>query len=261
MNLDGNKIKVISELNDFTFVHKWYDLADENHFWMQWRLRAFLNQIEYLGIAKDVPLLGMEIGCGHGVFRKQVEQETKWVIDGTDLDYQALEKNPECRGETYAYDIMERRSDFKEKYDFIILFDVLEHIEDSRVFLDASLFHLKKGGYLFVNVPALPFLFSAYDRAAGHIRRYNKRTLSKDLGQCRLQTENIRYWGFFSVGLLLLRKLIISSRQTNERIIRKGFEPPGRLANFGLNMLMKIETTSIKQPFLGTSVMAVAKKP
>jgi len=260
MSISTSKYKTISKLDDFSFVHKWYELADEDHFWMRWRLRAFLNQAKYLKISKDRSLRGLEVGCGHGVFRKQIECETNWTVDGTDLDCRALEQNPQCRGETYAYDIMEKNLDFKEKYDFIFLFDVLEHIEQPIVFLEACLFHLKKDGYIYVNVPALQFLFSPYDIVVGHFRRYNKQILSDELLQSELQIDNIQYWGFSIIGLLFLRKLFLSPKLKHEDIIQRGFKPPGKFMNFLLCMLMNIETFLIKQPPLGTSVMAAAKK-
>jgi len=42
---------------------------------------------------------------------------------------------------------------------------------------------LRPGGWLFVNVPALPALASAYDRAVGHLRRYTPASLRAALDQ------------------------------------------------------------------------------
>ena len=66
----------------------------------------------------------------------------------------------------------------QEMFDTIIYIDVLEHIEDDREELTTSCAHLKPGGFLVVLSPAHQSLYTPFDEAIGHYRRYNKRTLS-----------------------------------------------------------------------------------
>ncbi len=153
-------IKVISRPSGYTFESKWYEIAGKTHFWMQWRLSAFLRQLQDAHLPLQECLTGVEIGCGHGVFRHQLEENTAWKVDGVELIWEALKQNEPGRGNLYLYDILEQKNDFKEYYDFIVLFDILEHIKDTRAFLDACLFHLKPEGYLFLNVPPPPWLMS-----------------------------------------------------------------------------------------------------
>jgi hypothetical protein len=56
---------------------------------------------------------------------------------------------------------------------------VLEHIEHDDEELQAAFARLKPGGYLLVLVPAHPFLYSPFDKAIGHFRRYNATSLKK----------------------------------------------------------------------------------
>src|SRR5262249_53136043 len=62
-------------------------------------------------------------------------------------------------------------------FDTILYIDVLEHIEDDRGELEQAAGHLKPGGHLVVLGPAHPWLFSPFDRAIGHYRRYTKSSL------------------------------------------------------------------------------------
>lgn len=62
-------------------------------------------------------------------------------------------------------------------FDTIIYIDVVEHIEDDRSELALAAAHLNPGGNLVVLVPAWEFLYSPFDRAIGHFRRYNKASL------------------------------------------------------------------------------------
>src|SRR5207249_290620 len=147
----------------------------------------------------------LDVGCGTGVLRSQLEAATPWTIDATDLDYNALGRVKPGRGRTLYYDILEERAELKENYDVVLLFDVLEHIEQTQPFIKSLLFHLKAGGSLIVNVPALQFLYSRYDEIAGHVRRYNTETLQDELLRFAIAVRDIRYWGLANIPLLLIR--------------------------------------------------------
>lgn len=67
--------------------------------------------------------------------------------------------------------------DVNEKYDTILYIDVIEHIEKDARELAVAKTLLAPNGYLIVLVPANQFLFSPFDRAIGHYRRYNRRML------------------------------------------------------------------------------------
>lgn len=65
-----------------------------------------------------------------------------------------------------------------ETFDTILYIDVLEHIEDDRGELARAASHLAPGGTLVVLAPAHQFLFTPFDRAIGHFRRYDRRSLA-----------------------------------------------------------------------------------
>lgn len=64
------------------------------------------------------------------------------------------------------------------RFDAIIYIDVLEHIEDDAGELATAAAHLAPGGTLVVLAPAHQWLFSPFDSALGHFRRYDKRALA-----------------------------------------------------------------------------------
>lgn len=84
-------------------------------------------------------------------------------------------------------------------FDTLLYIDVLEHIEDDRAEVARAARHLKPGGYLVVLSPAHPFLFTPFDEAIGHFRRYTKKSL-RALDPPGLVVERIRYLD--SVGML-----------------------------------------------------------
>jgi len=62
-------------------------------------------------------------------------------------------------------------------FDSVLYIDVLEHIEDDREELRRASKLLRPGGHLIVLAPAHQFLYSAFDKAIGHYRRYSRRDL------------------------------------------------------------------------------------
>lgn len=63
-------------------------------------------------------------------------------------------------------------------FDAILYIDVLEHIDKDKLEVEVASRYLKKGGFLIILSPAHNWLFSPFDKALGHFRRYNKKMLS-----------------------------------------------------------------------------------
>ena len=103
------------------------------------------------------------------------------------------------------------------KFDTILYIDVMEHIADDHAETARAAAHLAPGGNLIVLVPAHQYLFSAFDAAIGHHRRYSRTAL---LGLappgCRLeQIRMLDCIGFFAslANRLLLRSSSPGPRQ------------------------------------------------
>lgn len=207
----------------------------------------------------DKLLRGIDIGCGNGTLRCQLESGTAWTVDGADVDLEVLKANPPSRGQTMLYDVHDRRAELLGTYDFLLVFDVIEHIEDVPGFLDSCLPLLKPGGWLFVNVPALERLRSAYDDQAGHLRRYDKPSLRAALDRPDMELRALRYWGLSMVPLLAVRRLLLRLTP-REDVIRRGFAPPGALVHALLKGLGRLETALVADPPAGTSLLAAAVK-
>jgi SAM-dependent methyltransferase len=238
----------------------YYEMAKVSHFWIQWRFRVFQQRLQQLCEIATLPLMGLDIGCGNGVVREQLEQATSWTIDGTDIIESALWKNQTRRGQTFLYDIHECHPALKEAYDFIILFDVLEHIQNPSQFLHAVVYHVKPGGWLFINAPAGPWLFSRYDAAQNHFRRYHKPMMRTELGQHPLKIQDMRYWGLGLLPFAFMRKFQPSRNYSDEEVLRRGFAPPTAWMNLWLLKWMRAETAHLQNPILGSSLMVFAMK-
>lgn len=65
----------------------------------------------------------------------------------------------------------------ERRFDTILYIDVLEHIQDDRAELKHAAAHLNDGGHVIVLSPAHNFLFTPFDSAIGHFRRYSRESL------------------------------------------------------------------------------------
>lgn len=254
-----NTVTELSQASGSDFPDEWYEVAGEGLFWFEWRFRAFLGQLDALSIPLSSQWHGLDIGCGHGVIRGQIEKATSWTSDGVDLNRLALAQNNTKVGESYYYDIHDRLPEFSNRYDFLFLFDVLEHLEHPIDFIESALYHLRPGGLLFVNVPALNSMLSGYDETVGHLRRYDKPMLTREARASSLRVLDLRYWGCAMLPYLLVRKLMPRLGASTRTTIRRGVVPHP-WAEWPISKIMKLETDYLGNPPLGTSLLMAAEK-
>jgi SAM-dependent methyltransferase len=235
----------------------WFQAANLKHFWIQRRFDVFRCLCRRAGVRLEGASVG-EIGCGSGLVQEQVYRSFGTRVDGFDLNEYALRHAVDPANPRFVYDIHDRHATLAEKYDVLILFDVIEHIDDDAGFLESALFHLKSGGYLVVNVPALQWLYSKYDEAAGHVRRYSLRSLVDVLKSQRGKVVTDCYWGMPYVPLLTLRKALGGLTASKSQTIANGFGVRSELTNTLLGLVGRMEP--IPQQFIGTSAMAIFQK-
>jgi SAM-dependent methyltransferase len=234
---------------------QWFEVASISHFWIQRRFRVL--QILAGGLIEKARGMA-EIGCGNGLLQRQIETSYDRTITGLDLNEYALKRNISTRSRVCCYDILDKNPTLEGAFDVVFLFDVLEHITDEDTFLQALLFHLEPGGKLIVNVPAGPWAFSSYDRAAGHVRRYLIESLRETAQRNALDVAAWTYWGLPLVPTLAVRKAWLALQRNEDEIIRTGFDSRHTGINRGLGVLSMLEP--IPQKLIGTSLMAILER-
>jgi hypothetical protein len=90
----------------------------------------------------------------------------------------------------------------------IIYIDVVEHIADDRAEAARAIARLKPGGHVLVLAPAHGWLFSAFDAAIGHHRRYTRADLSA-LFSPDLEAVKIRYLDSVGIAATLANRLLL----------------------------------------------------
>lgn len=132
------------------------------------------------------PYLGasvLEVGAGLG-------GTTRALCQGTERRWVCLEPDPQLAARLVAEQAAGRLPGRCEvivgtlddqlstdQFDSVLYMDVLEHIEGDRAELVQAARRVRPGGHLIVLSPAHQWLFTPFDRAIGHCRRYSTGSL------------------------------------------------------------------------------------
>lgn len=105
------------------------------------------------------------------------------------------------------------------QFDAVLYIDVLEHIEDDAAEAAAAAQLVRPGGHLVVLAPAHDFLFSPFDKAIGHFRRYSKQSLAAVIPT---ELRRLRLDYLDAAGLLASlanRLLLRASKPTTRQVV------------------------------------------
>jgi 2-polyprenyl-3-methyl-5-hydroxy-6-metoxy-1,4-benzoquinol methylase len=149
------------------------------------------------------------------------------------------------------------------------LFDVIEHIEDDRGFLD-SIAHLLQGaGRLYATVPAYSLLWSREDIMAGHHRRYALGQITELISAAGFSIDFSTYiFRFLPVPTLLMRtipyRLGLSREQTtNPNAPRDHVVGQGVVSRM-LDYFLQAEVRCLEQkkpmPFGGSCLLVASRR-
>lgn len=124
--------------------------------------------------------LGLDFGCGRSKLMEEILKESGFQINSFDLYYHAQEEL------------------LQEKYHFLILSEVIEHLRDPREIMLKLKELLHPGGRIFIKTKWYPYDpqdFSQwfYKRDITHVQFFNESSF-KELG-CLLEMENIQNLG------------------------------------------------------------------
>ena len=106
------------------------------------------------------------------------------------------------------------------KFDTIMYFDVLEHIQNDLKEVLSAKKRLKKNGYLIFSVPAFQIFYNNFDKSVGHYRRYNKKDFKNIASKTNLKIQKLIYYDSFGLLLIILGKIFNISNKNLEKNIK-----------------------------------------
>jgi SAM-dependent methyltransferase len=154
------------------------------------------------------------------------------------------------------------------RWDLILLLDVIEHIPDPLEVIRQARSALRPGGLVLITAPAMPRLSSRNDELALHQRRYRLSDFSTlaDQGGFILRTCNY-FMGTLSPLYILTRALFRPPHspptQQIQAHLAKTHRAPSAPVNQLLYAVLRIETALIgrRAPPFGTSILDVFQRP
>jgi SAM-dependent methyltransferase len=208
------------------------ELAElEDSYWWHVAKRQLATEL----LAKHAPAPGRLVEGGVGACRNlSLFQQAGYQVTGFDVmpESVALGKS---RGvdDVRLHDLGTPWPVEENSVRAVVLLDVLEHVSDPIRVLQHARTSLANDGAIIVTVPAYQFLFSDWDRALGHYRRYTASLLRRQAQEAGLKVKVLTHWNSFTLPAAI-------AVRSAERLRPKGrgAEFP-RVAPFTNRMLMK----------------------
>ncbi len=220
------------------------------HPWELSRTHCILKELKKLKINGNV----LDIGCGDSYFdRRLIAENPNLTVYGIDINL----KEEIHEGNLHALNDLAHLPDMK--FDFVLMMDVLEHIEDDGSYLKMiSDKFVYGGGDIFLTVPAFQSLYSLHDEQLKHFRRYNHGQLKNVIMQCGLKEEK---WSYFYFSLVFARLLTKNKTENLSQWQKEEGSFATRFVTWVLNTDFALCTalSKIGLHLPGLSLMAVCK--
>jgi SAM-dependent methyltransferase len=164
---------------------------EDRHFWFRARNAVIDTVVGHISARLDPGYRVLEVGCGTGNVLKMLEARcSDGIVVGMDLFGEGLffaEKRTSCA--LVQADVNE--PPFDASFQIIGAFDVLEHLPDDVQVLRNIASVLAPGGTLILTVPAHRSLWSYFDEASHHRRRYEEKELRRKLVRAGYRVEYV----------------------------------------------------------------------
>ncbi len=232
-----------------------FSLIEEEHFFYRARRELVKYWLKKLLPPYEPKPLVIDVGTGTGILLEELGDDYELVgcdrFFHPEISYSPLKLiKADARCLPFSDGIAQA----------VIALDLLEHLEKDKEGLAELSRILCPGGYLFLNLPAFSFLWSDWDQAVGHRRRYRKSHLVSMIRELDLEIVFLNYvnsLGFFPI--LFYRKLRTWLRRRKHRLEDR-LLPKWLNQIFFRAFVFQGKYSWLKIPF-GVSIFAVLRKP
>jgi SAM-dependent methyltransferase len=239
---------------DQSYANSYRDLY-QNHWWWRSRKHEILRQLEthFRDGSDDRSIL--DVGCGDGLFFDELQSFGK--VTG-------VESDPETQSESGKWKHQIHLQPFDvgfqpvEKYDAILMLDILEHMPDPLAALKHAKTLLKDDGVLLATVPAFMSLWTSHDDLNHHVIRYRTDSFCPLVSDGGFKVQQSRYLFHWTCPVKLairLKEQIFGSTPKTPTV-------PSPIVNRICELLSRFEQATLSRipmPF-GSSLMVVARQ-
>lgn len=219
---------------------------------------------EYLEAVKHISPTDkvLDVGSGKGTFFNLLQTNDYIGLDSSQNAIMMAAKE----GVLIKNEMVQDYADsHPSSFDVVVSFQVLEHVPDPKLFLQAKVDALKVGGKLIIAVPSEDsFLKFATNNILNmpphHVTRWPDKTLYYIAERYNLQVVNIYHESLQDIHKSWFVKLLISNIIPERKLIAKGLT--SKLTSIISTLLAKILVKGLKDEMLphGHTVMAVYQK-
>jgi SAM-dependent methyltransferase len=197
-----------------------------------------------------------------------LDQKHFWRVGRRNFILELIEKHapPERPDEQLGLDVrigsLPNEIPVDGPFDVITLLDVIEHVEDDLAALETVRRLLRPGGLLVITVPALMLLWSDFDVANHHYRRYEKDTLVSVIRRSGFVLERVSYFVSLLFPLIAMQRLASRLKPSNPKPEYDVSVPPEPL-NRALLGAMTVERALLRKVDMpiGSSLVAICRSP
>jgi 2-polyprenyl-3-methyl-5-hydroxy-6-metoxy-1,4-benzoquinol methylase len=226
----------------------WWHLSRLN--WAEKIVRTFYQAPSILNV--------VDYGCGAGGFLYELNKRVGFKsCIGIDVSQKAI-FYAQKYGNNYIQCSPDDLSLMDDK-ELVLLMDVLEHIEEDESFLKNLLGQMKQSAGILISVPAMPYLFSSWDKALGHYRRYTKKGLNDIIKNAGGRVRYITYCFAYILPIVLVRRKLSKLKYGHHNC---EFPQVHSSINWALLMLNRLELYGSRYaayPF-GNSLICLVEK-
>jgi SAM-dependent methyltransferase len=240
---------------------------EDRHFWFRARNQLIFELGKRVSSGLTPGYLVLEVGCGTGnvlrMLRKACQDGT---VVGLEMWFDGL-RHAKKRTAGFLVQGDVRQCPFSKPFDIVGMFDVLEHIPEEQETLAALYKLLVPGGRLLLTVPAHSFLWSYFDEASRHCRRYSTDEIRKKLTAAGFEVEfQTQFMACIFPIVWAFRKMSKpwEPRASNAKMLAKTEFRIIPVVNGILTALLSLEARWVARGHslpLGTSLVVIARKP
>lgn len=205
----------------------------------------------------------LEIGCGSGAVLDHLSRSCPQLqtLAGSDAHVEGLRFAAERLGKrAHIFQMDARRIPFRQEFDVIGCFDVIEHIQEDALVLAAIYRAVAPGGGVILTVPQHRLLWSRHDEVARHIRRYGARELTAVVAGAGFRIALLTSFVTLLLPVMLASRMLERIRPQPET---EGLQVGGA-PNQILYRIMRFERALIARGLrlpVGGSLLLVARRP
>jgi ubiquinone/menaquinone biosynthesis C-methylase UbiE len=237
--------------------------AEREHFWFH-GFRRFVRPLldeaaRSLGNRRDLRIL--DCGCGTGHNLAMLRRYA--AAFGIDLTYSGLQYG-QRHGERLLAQASATELPFGDRvFDIVTSFDVIYALNERRAAAALTEMYrvMRPGGYLVLNVAALPVLRGNHSMLGGEVQRYTRPVLRGYLERAGFSVKRLTYTN--ASILPLVAGVRFGQRLLGHRESTREISVPARPINVALSAILALEAAAVRvvdMP-LGSSLLTLASRP